>query len=212
MNRPRPSHSAGPAARLRGRCSEGIGSAHSPHDEAADRAGAGVTNADADRIEGVFASWWTNTYRANISSNCSLILIVLDALDAINGLHREYTTGWTVAGGNATVALPGGTTTAVKHATGVRGRSFRGRSYVVGLAQNDVASGLVVVARRDAIQAAFNTLRTNLAADAAGDQLVVVSFMENGVWRAQGVATPVVSSSAHQNVDSQRRRLIGRGL
>ena len=176
------------------------------------KSGAGVTNADADRIEGVFASWWTNTYRANISSNCSLILIVLDALDAINGLHREYTTGWTVAGGNATVALPGGTTTAAKHATGVRGRSFRGRSYVVGLAQNDVASGLVVVARRDAIQAAFNTLRTNLAADAAGDQLVVVSFMENGVWRAQGVATPVVSSSAHQNVDSQRRRLIGRGL
>ena len=176
------------------------------------KSGAGLTNADADRIEGVFAAWWNNTYRALISSYCSLVLIVIDALDAITGLHREYTTGWTPTGSNATAALPGGTTTAIKHATGVRGRSFRGRSYVVGLATNDIASGLVITTKRDSLQAAFNTLRTNLAADAAGDQLVVVSFMENGVWRAQGLATPVVSSSAHQNVDSQRRRLIGRGL
>lgn len=176
------------------------------------RSGTGISNAASDRIKDVFAAWWTNTYRNQLGNSVSLILIITDAMDAANGQHREYTTGWTAAGGLGNSCLPGGTTTAVKHASGVRGRSYRGRSYVCGIATGDVSNGLISAARRDGYAAAFNTLRTNLAADAGPDEFVVVSFMSNGVWRNQGTVTPVVSSSAHQNIDSQRRRLIGRGL
>jgi hypothetical protein len=176
------------------------------------RSGGGVTAADADRIQGIFATWWNATARPQVSLSTSLVLMVLDALDAAVSLHREYTTGWTAVGSNGSAALPGGSTTCIKLATGTRGRSYRGRIYWPGLPGANVSAGLLTTAYRDALAAAVNTLRTNLAADVAGDKLVIVSYCSNKVWRAAGVATEVTSASAHTLVDSQRRRLIGRGL
>jgi hypothetical protein len=174
--------------------------------------GGSLLLADLDRIEGVFASWWTATGRAQVPNNISLVKIVADALGGSAGLHKEYTSGFTGAGLLGATQLPGSCTTSVKLATGTRGRSFRGRIYWPGLIGADLNNGLLTTTRRDAIQAAVNTLRTSLTADGSNDQLAVVSYCVGGVWRGAGVATPVTSASAHLLVDSQRRRLIGRGL
>lgn len=174
--------------------------------------GGGLAVADLDRVEAVFASWWTATGRLQVSSSCSLVRIVADALGGVAGVHKEYTTGWTQAGSLGGTNVPGSVTTSVKLATGLRGRSFRGRIYWPGLVHGDISSGLLSTARRDGIAAAVNTLRTSLTADGSNDQLAVVSYCTGGIWRGAGVATPVTSASAHLLVDSQRRRLIGRGL
>lgn len=178
------------------------------------RSGAGLGSADLDRIQGVFATWWTNTGRLQCTNQLSLTLMVLDALDSVSGLHREYTTGWTAAGGNANQCLTTGQACAIKLATGLRGRSFRGRIYWPGIPTNMITAntGQITAAYRDALAASINTLRTSLTADSAVDTLVVVSYMANGLWRTTGLATTVTSASAHLNLDSMRRRLPGRGL
>lgn len=178
------------------------------------RSGGGLASADADRIEAVFAAWYTNTARLQCSSQMSLVLIVLDALDASAGLHREYTTGWTAPGSVGTAVKSTGVTSAVKLATGLRGRSYRGRIYWPGIHDGAIsnASSQINSTFRDAIAAAVNTLRTSLSAGTPSDKLVVVSYMTNGAYRAEGVATDVTQASAHLNLDSMRRRLPGRGL
>lgn len=176
------------------------------------RSGGGVLTADADRIEAVFANWWTTSMRTQVTTSLSLVTIVLDALNAEASLHKEYTSGWTAPGLMGGTPFPGGTTTSVKLATGIRGRSYRGRIYWPGLTINQVTNGLVTTTARDAIAVSANLLRTSLAADVASDKLVVVSYCQDGSWLTEGVATEITSASAHLLVDSQRRRLIGRGL
>lgn len=174
--------------------------------------GGSLLGADLDRVEGVFAAWWTATGRLQAPTNLTLVKIVADALGGSAGLHREYTTGWTAGGSLGTTNTPGNVTTSIKLSTGTRGRSYRGRIYWPAIFQNDIVSGLLSTARRDGIVAAVNTLRTNLTADGSNDQLVVVSYCTGGVWRGAGVASVVTNASGHTLIDSQRRRLVGRGL
>jgi hypothetical protein len=174
--------------------------------------GGSLLVADADRIETVFQSWWNVTGKLQSSTACSLVLVVLDAINVESGLHKEYTAGLPIAGSKSSQGMPGNVTTSVKLSTGLRGRSFRGRMYWPGLTALAITGGTLNGSDQTAIQAAVNTLRTNLVGDAAGDKLVVVSYRHAGVWRASGVATEVTAASVHANLDSQRRRLPGRGL
>lgn len=176
------------------------------------RSGGGLLMADADRIEAVFANWWTTAARLHCTNTLSLVLIVLDALDNVAGLHKEYSTGFTGGGGIATQGLPGNVSASVKLATGLRGRSFRGRMYWPGLATNMITGGQLNTTEQAGIQTVVNTLRTNLAAGSPSDRLVVVSYRTAGAWRVAGVATEVTAATTHFNLDSMRRRLPGRGL
>jgi len=178
------------------------------------KSGGGLVTADADRIEAVFANWWTTTARLQCSSQTTLVLIVLDALDVASGLHKEYTTGWTGAGASAQTVLSSGVTSSIKLSTALRGRSFRGRIYWPGIKVDNVTANTsqLTTTARDAYQAALNTLRTSLAAGTPSDKLVIVSYMTGGLWRTTGVATEVTGASAHLQLDSMRRRLPGRGL
>lgn len=176
------------------------------------RSGGALLVADADRIEAVFANWWNVSARAQVTSQCSLNLIVLDALDSASGLHKEYTSGWTPAGSGAGSAAPGNITSSVKLSTGLRGRSFRGRFYWPGLGTAFINGNQLNTGVATAIQTSANLLRTNLAAGSPSDRLVVTSYRTGGSWRTTAVSTEVTAASTHANVDSQRRRLSGRGL
>lgn len=168
--------------------------------------GGGLVTADLDRIEGVFAAWWTATGRAQAPSNVSLVLIVADALNVESGLHKEYSTGWTAGGSLGSTALAGQNTMAVKLATSFSGRSFRGRIYWPGFTNADIVAGLVTTARRDAIVAAVNTLRASLTA--GGDTLAVVSYCHNKVWRTTATVTGITGVSAKTTVAQQKRRRV----
>lgn len=112
---------------------------------------------------------------------------------------------------------PGSVTMAVSFRTAMRGRSFRGRNYVIGLTEdqvtgNDFAAGVVA-----SWQAAYALLIP--AALAEGFRWVVVSRFSgidpdtgDPILRELGLHTPVVAVSVTDNfVDSQRRRLTTRG-
>jgi hypothetical protein len=96
--------------------------------------------------------------------------------------------------------------------TGQRGRSRRGRSYIVGLGQSDFASANVLsVAAGADIVAAYQVLKTSLN----GYNLVpvVASFISDGAPRVSGIGTAITAVGFTDGfVDSQRRRLPGRGI
>ena len=105
--------------------------------------------------------------------------------------------------------MPNATTIAVKKNTGRAGRSYRGRVYHVGLTEIQVQDNRITPTATAAINTAYSTLITRYTA--INCEWVVASTQNNNVPRVVGVATPIVGVSVDPVIDSQRRRLPGRG-
>lgn len=116
---------------------------------------------------------------------------------------QSGTAGGTAIGNNVTFAF--------KFATGLAGRSARGRWYVTGLGTSIVTNGVSMPAVSAAgFVTAFNNLLVALGD--IGQQLCVTSYRHNNAWRPEAVSYPVTSVLyTDLNIDSQRRRLVGRG-
>lgn len=114
------------------------------------------------------------------------------------------------SGQSAIFAAPNNAAFVVTHRTASRGRSFRGRSYVSGIPADQIAASRVSSGFLSIAVSAFNNMRDE--AEAAGFPFVIVSRFINGAPRVTGLATPVTACvSVDDAVDSQRRRLPGRG-
>jgi hypothetical protein len=114
------------------------------------------------------------------------------------------------AGGLASESMPNSIALCVSHRTANRGRSYRGRTFVPGLPESSVLHNTVIPAAVSSIVGAFEDMRA--ACDAAGLPLVVVSRRHNNAPRVEGIATVVTACvTVDPTVDSQRRRLPGRG-
>lgn len=108
-------------------------------------------------------------------------------------------------------ALPNNVTISLKLGTGLAGRANRGRNYWIGLIESEVTQNTVSASFITAITAAYATM-IGFESVSAGWTWVVVSFQENGVVRASGQSLSVTSVNvADPIIDSQRRRLPGRG-
>lgn len=108
-------------------------------------------------------------------------------------------------------ALPNNVTVAVKWLTGLSGRSFRGRTYHIGLTENQVTDNELVPIFDATLSDAYLALLDAIAAADPTWEMVVASFVADGVPRVTGVTTPILDSQIDPVVDSQRRRLPGRG-
>lgn len=105
-------------------------------------------------------------------------------------------------------ALAPGVALVVTLQTPLRGRSFRGRLFQIGAAEENVdQSGAVAATPLAAYQTAFDTWLTALA-DAASipAELGVNSYFTSNAPRAISVFTPVTSLVVRPFVHSQRRR------
>lgn len=95
--------------------------------------------------------------------------------------------------------------------TANRGRSYRGRCFLPGLSTGNQIAGTQVsstTAANVAIAfAAFNGYLGTISGIHS-----VLSRFTGGLPRVTGVATPVTAYAANQAFDSQRRRLLGRGV
>jgi len=106
--------------------------------------------------------------------------------------------------------MPGGTTFCLSLRTGFVGRARRGRIYTIGMNEGQQSGGVVTSGYRNAW--ITNIQQLMLAVGTTNWELVVVSFMLNGLPRDEPLVTPVTTVLAVDDfVDSQRRRLQGRG-
>lgn len=114
------------------------------------------------------------------------------------------------SGTNTDEPLPNNVAVCVSASTGKAGRGFHGRFYVAGVPGTSVDGNSVLVSYRTDLEVAFGSLITG--EPFSGFLNVVYSQVLDGAPRLAGVATPVLQWSLRDlTVDSQRRRLPGRG-
>lgn len=156
------------------------------------------------------ATWVT--YFANIlPPQLTLVDITCTALDVNTGPQWIKAVDAVGTDGNPAFADPAATF-AIKFATDKIGRSYRGRMYWPALIGLNVSNGTIQGSYADAMTGAIRDAMALVQTD-VGCQHVVLSYQHNCAWRATGVATPIVAYTyADLNIDSQRRRLVGRGI
>lgn len=156
----------------------------------------------------LFQNWHASHARNRQSNQITLSSILARDLNVVDSYVVEESMAQ--VGLVASPVMPQNVTFCVKSVTGFAGRSFRGRTYWVGLAESMVSGDFVNTTDADAIVTSFFTLKSQL--NTQGINPVVVSRYSNGLPRAVGVATDITNYAKTDNrVDTQRRRLLGEG-
>lgn len=116
-----------------------------------------------------------------------------------------------ITGGDGSPSLPGNVAFCFSARTDARGRSARGRLYAFGIPEDKVTGNLLDPTVVSGGVAALMALRSTIGSMEAS--MVVVSRISGGVPRETGLVRPITVWAAVDNVvDSQRRRLTGRGI
>lgn len=165
----------------------------------------------------VFKNAWIDRLKGMNTPDVSLNSIMVTDISVVGGLGVEYTTGLPQVGTLAGFALPNNVTVATKLTTGHTGRSYRGRSYFVGIGNDLLLADRQHIADslRLALGNFFADLLVNLPTD--GMHLAIASRYSgvdaNGkpIPRTAPFLTDVTGAVTNTTVDSQRRRLPERG-
>lgn len=153
-----------------------------------------------------FAGWENSTAKLHRATNTGLEKIYIRDLTTQTGHVVEVAE--TINGTDAGTPLPNNVTIALTARTGIAGRSFRGRSFWIGLTASALAGGGSYISNGalSTLLSVMEALRTTTFPNSG--QLVVASFRSGGAWRSSAVLTPITNFSvADTGLDSQRRRL-----
>ena len=153
-------------------------------------------------------AWATANLLPLVSNQVTVVGVKATSLESETAPAVEVAAN--VVGGNSFPALPNNATLAIKFLTASRGRSARGRNYWVGLTENDVLNNTVNPVVVAAMIAAYQELLD--AGTITEGAWSVVSRTLDGDPRNPGIAQLVTGVTVTDaTVDSQRRRLPGRG-
>lgn len=172
---------------------------------------------DLEAVATAVNDWATGAYSAIMPNTLTWVQIVVTDLNVAGG--AQYTKDMSGEGGGDITndVKTNQDTIAIKFNTARSGRSYRGRAYMLALSAGSYSDANNIGSTALAsIVNAFDALRSDL--DTAGYPLGVLSrFNQDDVptpphKRAEGLLVPVTTVSATNGVvDSQRRRLPGRG-
>lgn len=155
--------------------------------------------------------WWVANMLPNLSSDYIYLRTEAKDISSVGGATAVNPTGVGTPGASSGSA-PGGTAAAVSFRTAFGGRSYRGRNYIAGVPISQLVGNQLFPGFLDAIVAVYNTLETALHADLPAADWCVASRYTAGAPRVAGITTQIVAAVAtNYDVDSQRRRLTGRG-
>jgi hypothetical protein len=155
-------------------------------------------------------AWYTALMAPLQSSFVALREIYLTDLTSSTGPTHSVSPATLVTGGITGEVEPSNVTIATSFRTNQRGRSFRGRNYFVGVAAAQLAQNTFTPAFITSLKNVYDQLPASLPLSDA--TWVVVSRFSNNAPRVAGIATPVSAVVVvDPTVDSQRRRLPGRG-
>lgn len=173
--------------------------------------GGGATP-DADDLATNLRAWWDTNVRPAVPANCSLDSIITTELDAQGGPSVEYTLGLPASGSGVSPSLPNNVTFVVSLITALRGRSYRGRIYHVGLQESQAVGSRLLPGSQATWINIYDDL-LSLPSQSAGVAYVVgvLSYYSLGIQRPSGVFTPAIRLAVDEVLDSQRKRLPGRG-
>lgn len=170
----------------------------------------GASEEQAQALAIAVRAWVRTAYLPLVSNTVYLREVYVRDLGTSEFI--EYTASGVISdvGANTSPSLPNHNTLAVSFRTNLGGRSARGRNYIIGLCENQVSANLV----NAGIATQFQTAYEDILADVNTTELkwAILSRYINNVKRDNAVARDVTAVVlTNLVVDSQRRRLPGRG-
>lgn len=170
------------------------------------RTPAAVLPSDCAALAGIYKGWAIAHLMSLLSFQTSLEEVVATDLTSLTGSVFHDTVGLPFVGGNANPTMPVSNALCVTLNTALRGRSYRGRSYVAGM-PSTAQSGPshFTDPYTSSMQAAYEALPT--AVTAGGYIAAILSERNAGAPRVSGVTTPIVGVRANVKIATQRRRL-----
>lgn len=162
-------------------------------------------------LASTFKDWWNVNLKPQVPTTLSLRSIRVTDLESLSGPSIEYTTGLPLAGTSAGLALPNGVSMVVRWLTALRGRSFRGRTYHLQLTEGGVDGNTINSGQVTTYTNNYQALLTLINTAIPAMSLCVLSEVSGGLPRANGICTVITGLSIDSTVDSQRRRIPGRG-
>lgn len=172
--------------------------------------GGTITPAQAEIVGAYIKGWWDGNMQPLVASNVYLLEIFIRDMSAEFAPVYVYSDGLPMSGAGSSPSLPNNVSLALTKRTILRGRSYRGRLYHIGLCEGQVTGNTV----DPNVVTNLISLYGPLLEIPVGEEsypLVVASRYQDKAPRSQGVMTRVISWSSDGMVDSQRRRLPGRG-
>lgn len=155
-------------------------------------------------------TWWTNQIKPYLCDNIGLFEVDVIDMSTQNGPVYTLTLTSPEVGGDTGDSVPLNAALCVSLRTASRGRNFRGRNYIGGIPLSSVPTpGTFATGIVSNILTAFSWFLT--PSNVAAGIWSVVSWYLNKSARSSGLATPITAVTADTLIDSQRRRLIGRG-
>jgi hypothetical protein len=170
-----------------------------------------VDAAALTRIANKMKTWLTTYWAPLALTAASTSKMILLDLTAEGSFFLETPISPSIVGTDGNTALPAGSTLAIKWGTGLAGRSHRGRTFHVGLSTFQLTGNIVTLARAAVFATNYGALITTLASGGTVDKLVILSRCQDGDWIVPAEVTEVTTCTVDQAIDSQRRRLQGRG-
>ena len=160
------------------------------------------------QIANTYINWFNSELRPLMSDTVQLYEVVCKELRP-EGLGILETSGLPVDGMKSEPPMPNSVTVAVHWGTGLIGRSTHGRTYFIGLCEDQVEGNDCAVAAD--IQSAYDALRTTFDSALLGIEFSIVSFVHARAWRLTPRVTPITGVAVEPTIDNMRRRLPGRG-
>jgi hypothetical protein len=171
---------------------------------------AGYNTAQLNDLAAALAAWWNTNMKASAYSTVSLTGVKITDLDDVTGQVVDLSSGIPIVGTSVSPSLPNNVTCVFTKRTALRGRSFRGRIYHIGLTEAAVTGNIVSAGSVTGFITSYNLLTTFTAATKVW-KLGVISRAFQGAPRVTGVFTECTQFTSDGIIDSQRRRLPGRG-
>lgn len=157
------------------------------------------------------ASWLANYLAPLLSSDLACNLIRATAQEGTTAPSVEYVPSPTIVGGDADNSVTNNTAFVVTFSTSERGRGGRGRNYIPGIPANELTGNSLGVSYATNLVSQYNDLNPEVTG-VNNSRHVIVSFQANGLALPTGVKKEVIAYRyADVFIDSQRRRLPGRG-
>lgn len=168
------------------------------------------TPTTVQNVAGALRDVWEATYLLAASNEYQFREVYAVDLTTNDGPTATFTPVGSGLGQQLGPVLPNNVALCVSFRTARRGRSFRGRNFVPAIRETDVTDNQFSEAAIARYVAAYEDVQTGMAG--LSFVMCVVSRNTNNAARTAGIAEPITAIlSVDDVVDSQRRRLPGRG-
>jgi hypothetical protein len=166
----------------------------------------GWTSASLSALGLLFTNWESAHAAPGRNNQTELIKVIVTDLTTQFGLQVTNDIVPPIVGGQTGQAGPNNVTLAVSWRSDVRGRNFRGRTFHIGMEEDQYSGNSAVAATLTNLLSMYGFLLTAVNA-VTGQHLVVLSRRLGGNPRPAGVGTNITHISINHVMDSQRRRL-----